>query len=228
MKLINPGSLAATLDALNEASFYETPLSKSQREGAAIWIAGPQGEPGSYAEMFAPTEIDYAGGARLFTGEAIRSRAGMGHILGEEACRALLRLDVSLDHVQDALARATAGMLNALMWHEERGNTLGMYCCRTCTLAMWRNLAAGGLEDSERRLTAGMKALKSHRDGKGRWKGFPFYYTLLALSEIDLRPAIEEMRYGAPAYEHVLRRSPRDDKFARRRRLLAERVLEKC
>lgn len=103
-----------------------------------------------------------------------------------------------------------------------------MYCCRTCTPALWRHLAVGGLEDSERRLTAGMKALKSHRDSKGRWKGFPFYYTLLALSEIDLPPVIREMRYAAPACERVLRRSPRDDKFASRRRLLAERILEKC
>ena len=31
-----------------------------------------------------------------------------------------------------------------------------------------------------------MKMLKAHCDGKARWGRFPFYYTLLALSEIDL------------------------------------------
>jgi hypothetical protein len=67
--------------------------------------------------------------------------------------------------------------------------------------------------------------LKEHRDGDGRWRRFPFYYTLLALAEIKGRSAIEEMRYAAPGLERVLRRRTRGSKYESRRRALAERIL---
>ena len=56
--------------------------------------------------MFAPSNEDYTEGVRLFTGERISSRVGTGHILGEEACRALLLLDVGLGEVENALDQA--------------------------------------------------------------------------------------------------------------------------
>ena len=224
MKIIHTRSLSATVDAINEAFFFGRSILKSDRQRAAKWIAGRQGEPGSYAGMFAPTKKDFAEGIRLFTGESIKTRAGTAHILGEEACRALILLDAGDYEASDALDLASDGML-ARLRKEPRP---GMYCCGKCSCALWRHLSAGGLDHAERRLAAGMKALKSCRDGKGRWKVFPFYYTLLALSEIDLSSAVREMRYAAPSCERVLKQSPKDDRFAQRRRLLAERILAKC
>jgi len=228
MRLVHRDSLAGTIDAVDEAFFLGRRLSKSAREQAAKWIAGRQGKPGSYADMFAPTETDFKRGARLFSGETIRTRAGTAHILGEEACRALILLDVSLAGVRQALGRASAGMMSRLRKARELAS--GIYCCGRCSVALWRHLAAGGLETvgPERLLTAGMKTLKSHRQGGGRWRRFPFYYTLLALSEIELPSALREMRYAAPTCERFLRRPSRDDPIDRRRRLLAERVLAKC
>lgn len=228
MKIVNSNSLAATLDAVNEAFFCGRSLSKSQREETAKWIAGRQGRPDSYADMFAPTENDLKEGVRVFTGERLRSRAAIRHILGEEACRVLILLDVSIAAVQNALNRASRGMMNALTRSEAGNSTPGMYCCGTCTCSLWRHLVVGGLEDAERRLAEGMKALKLHRDDNGRWRRFPFYYTLLALSELDLQSAIEEMRYASPVCKRYLRQSQKDNKIAQRRRLLAERILEKC
>ena len=225
MTLVHPNSLAATLDAVNDAFFDGRSLSPSERREAATWIAGRQGRPGSYADMFAPTDRDFREGATLFTGEMIRTRAGMAHVLGEEACRALILLDVAGGGVEKALDRATLGMARRL---KPRDLLRGTYCCGKCTCALWRHLAVGGLENAECRLAAGMKALKFRRDGRGRWRVFPFYYTLLALSEIDLPSSIKEMRYAAPACEKYLKRSPRDDTFDRRRRVLAERILAKC
>lgn len=228
MKIVNPRSLAATLDAINEAFFYDRPLSKPQRESAAKWIAGRQGKLRSYRGMFAPTERDYREGIKVFTGEKIRSGAATGHILGEEASRALILLDVPTENVLEALDRAGAGIMRAVKQVEAEGYTPGMYCCGTCSVAFWRNLTVGGLEGSERRLKAGMKALKSYRDGTGRWKRFPFYYTLLALSEIGIPSAADEMRYASPVCERILNRKPKKDKVSQRRRVLAERILEKC
>jgi len=224
MKMVNPNSLAATLEAVNEAFFYGRPIPKSQRDKCAKWIASRQGKAGSYAEMFAPTLKDFKGGVRLFTGEMVNSRAAVAHILGEEACRALILLDVSAVTVRTALQRASLGMMTRLGESRQRG----MYCCGKCSVALWRHLAVGGLDKAEQRLTAGIKKLKSYRDGQDRWKRFPFYYTLLALSEIEFPAAEKEMQYAAPILERLLRRSQRPKKIVRRRRLLAERIIEKC
>lgn len=233
MEWVDPTSLAATVDAVNDALFVGRKVSKAGRTEAARWIAGRQGLPGSYAGMFAPTKRDRAEGVRLFTGESIRSYGGGGHVLGEEACRALILLDVPLASVRDALARATEGMTRRLRKAEQRERNcgrpwLGQYCCGTCSVALWRHLAAGGLEDSERHLAAGMKALKTARLGDGRWRRFPFYYSLLVLGEADAPGAIAEMRYAAPGLERLLSRRPTGDAFDARRRALAERVLSRC
>jgi hypothetical protein len=67
--------------------------------------------------------------------------------------------------------------------------------------------------------------LKEHRDGRGRWRRFPFYYTLLALSEASGGSAEPELRYAAPGLERMLKRRARGDRYHRRRRTLAERIL---
>ena len=222
MEIVNHDSLSLTLDAVNEAFFSQQPLTQLQKEEVAEWIASRQGRPRSYANMFAPTEFDFNEGARLFTGERVQSRAATSHILGEEACRALILLDVDTAGVRDALERASLGMLSRL------GGTPGMYCCGKCTAALLRHLAVGGLEDCKHWLAAGLDSLKTRRDGEGRWRTFPFYYTLLILSEINSPLAVEEMRYASNVCERYLRRASKDDGVTQRRRTLVERVLEKC
>ncbi|KPJ62165.1 MAG: hypothetical protein AMS15_04840 [Planctomycetes bacterium DG_23] len=235
MKILNTRSLSATLDTVNEAFFYGRSLSESQRGKTAKWIAERQGKAGSYAQMFAPTEDDFREGIRLFTGEKISSRAGIAHILGEEACRVLILLNAPLKSVQDSLRRASLGMAQRLEKARNRDINAGrrwsgMYCCGRCTSALWRHLTVGGLKDAEgeRWLAAGIEALKHHRIGNGRWRRFAFHYTLLTLSEIALASAVEEMRYASPICEQYLRRPPKDDAITQRRRLLAEKILERC
>jgi len=232
MSLVRPDSLAGTLDAVDEALFFGRQLSEADRREAAAWIAARQGLPGSYHGLFAPTERDRSQGIRLFTGETVTTHAGKAHVLGEEACRALLLLDVDTEEVGRALGRATEGMLERLRAAEEREKHvgrpwLGQYCCGKCTVALWRHLAAGGLERAEHHLAAGVEALRLSRDGEGRWRRFPFHYTLLVLSEMDVSLAADELRYAAPAVQRLANRPPSSDPFATRRHALAERVLAK-
>ena len=226
MKLIDNNSLASTLDSVNEAFFYKRPLKKSERAQAAGWIASRQGLPGSYAGMFAPTGKDFRNGLVLFTGEKVSTRAGLSHILGQESCRTLLLLNVMSADVKKAMERAVAGFMPRMKQYIRADE--GTYCCATCSCALWRHLSAGGLGNSERLLTNGIKTLRSFRDGKGRWKTFPFYYTLLVLNEIELPAAVKEMQYAAPACERLLKREIKRDKISKRRRILAERILERC
>ena len=73
-----------------------------------------------------------------------------------------------------------------------------------------------------------MVELRGSRKGDGRWRRFPFYYTLLALSDIDLPGAVEEIRYAAPVCEAYLKRPPKPDSTSQRRHELVERVLGRC
>lgn len=218
---------------MNAALFDNRPLSLEERAAVSAWIADRQGLPGSYAGMFAPTSYDYAFGALTFTGEPVLSAAGTGHVLSEEACRVLFRLGADSLEVREALKRARRGIFHRLEQAEARGADAGVYCCGSCSVALWRHLSASGSAEDERRLENGLRALNHHRDEKGRWKRFPFHYTLLALSAIELPAARAELDYAAQNIERALRRLTKTDpgdlsRHDLRRKILMERILEIC
>ena len=63
-----------------------------------------------------------------------------------------------------------------------------------------------------------MNILKKSRDDKGRWGSFPFYYTILVLSEIDSPKAKAELKYFQTACEKSLKLlSKKNDIISKRR-----------
>jgi hypothetical protein len=228
MKLIYPNSLALTLDALNEVFFLGRSLSRRERTSVIRWLASRRGIKGAYRGMIAPTPFDFRRGARLFTGEKVTSGAAIGHVLGEESSRALILLDGSSPIAHEALKKSNKGIMKALVSCETPKRVRGFYCCGTCTAALWRHLAVGGLKQSRGRLAAGLKVLRKYRDGTGKWRRFPFFYTLLALTEMNDKLTANELRYAAPVCERYLRRYKAKNKYARRRHKVAEKVLAKC
>ncbi len=224
MKLVRAKSLAATIDRVNEAFFFHKKLARQERKHAAEMIAERQGLKGAYAHMFAPTAYDFENGIRVFTGERITSGAAIGHILGEEASRALIQLGIDTAAVKHAMLRAKKGMQGRL--HASVTKNRGFYCCGACTAALWRHLTVGGLDHAKTRLHKGAAVLKRHRDGLGRWRRFPFYYTLLALTEIDSSAAKAEMHYAAEVCERLVNHQNTRDKYGRRRLKLLETVLQ--
>lgn len=216
------------MDSLAEALFSKTPIPAARLAAAVRWIASRQGLPGAYAGMFAPTPRD-APGIRLFTGETIRSRAGIGHLLGEEACRLLAALAPKDRQVRAALDRAVHGMAARLDEFERRGCTPGTYCCGTCTAGYWRNLANGLLPRPAERLASGLAQLRQQRAGDGTWARYPFYFTSLALTEIGPALARDEMQYAATRWRPLLPRLTRaESPYARRRAAVGQRLLELC
>jgi hypothetical protein len=127
MKLLNARSLGRTLDAVSEAIFYDRSIPGAEAHRVAAWIAGRRGLQGSYAGMFAPTAQDYAEGIRLFTGERISSGAATGHILGEEACRALIQLGSTARGAAEALTEATRSMDERLESSEADARRRGFF-----------------------------------------------------------------------------------------------------
>jgi len=221
-KPVRTDSVVATVDAINDAHYARIPLSAADRAAAARFIAGRQGLPGSYSGMFAGVGSE-AKGIRLYTGERITS-ASARHILGEECCRALRLLKVKDAQVSAALSSAESGLSEALDRAERhpRFINIGLFCCGKCSVGLWRNAVSGGLDRREKRLTLGVRHLKTARKGDGEWRKFPFWYTVLALADIDSREARAELAYARPHIERILN-APARGESARRRRLLAER-----
>jgi hypothetical protein len=219
-----PTSLTSTIDSLNSAFFFGEPMGDKERHDAALYIASWQGKPHAYRGMFGMPTTELAQPLRLFTGETVTSGAAKCHIVGEEACRALWLLKSDDPTVQSAFAKARdafqAMYASPEVWLKQKG----MYCCGTCSAALWRHLAVSDFDFALPALEAGMESLKLHRKD-GRYRRFPFYYTVLALSEIDLPAARAELRYLAPACERSLHNPGRLEPYARRKQVLMERAL---
>lgn len=214
-------SLWKTLDSINEDFFFGRDIPKKDRLEAAKWIASRQGLKGSYYKMFAPTKTDFEL-SKAFTGEKIASWAATAHILSEEALRCLTKLDVNDESVKSAYKLANNDMVTRL--GDSRN---GKYCCGTCSVAFWRNLNVGGFNYQEERLKSGLTELKKSRLGTGKWRFFPFFWTLSALVEIDTKESVEEMEYAAPSIERALKRSAQEPVYDKRRKAICEMVLAK-
>ena len=218
--VVYPDSLACTMDSLNEDLFYGRTPPEAEVEAFAGWVLGRQGTAGKLAGAFIPTEEDLESGVRLFTGELLKTRLAARNILTTEVARALFLLVPATPGVREALERANRWLLGMCF-----ASSCVLGECAHSTLGWMRYLAAGALSDAEGRLETHLQVLSLHRDGRGRWKRFPFYYTLLALSETTLPAAVAEMRYAAPACERSLRRWGTEGRFTARQKVLLERVL---
>ncbi len=224
--LIHGQSVSETVDAVNAALFDEQRITVAERKLTARWLAARQGLPGAYGSTFAGFDSERKAGIVLFTGERIAS-ASARHILGEEASRALRLLRVTDAAVKSALERANQGVHGFLAraGHDAKNQKPGWYCCGKCTVGLWRNVLSGGLDRQEERLRSGLQQLRAKRDGAGEWRRFPFWYTVLALHEIDLPDAQQELAYATPLLERAAQRKPTASVFAQRRHRLAQRAL---
>lgn len=217
------------MDNVSEALLFGLDIEEDEKSQTVDFIIGQQGRFNAYAELFAPTDFDLKHDLILFTGEKIKSRVGKCHVIGEEASRTLHKLNLKSEKINKALEKADQSMLvmvNTLL--KEPRYEYGMYCCKSCTCAFWINLASGGLGNDTDMLKAGMKYLGRFRDGKGKWKGFPYYYTLHVLNDMESTIAMNEMKYTAGSIEKRLNKKPVENtKYELRRNYICEQILEK-
>jgi hypothetical protein len=228
MKYLDKNSLFKTIDNVSEAFLFGLAINESEKYEIADFIINQQ-HPGAYADTFGPTNVDLARDLVLFTGDKITSRVGKCHVIGEEASRVLRKLNLPTDKVKTALQRADSGLQNRVndCLAKQRYN-YGMYCCKSCSCALWINLASGGLNNNIALLVAGLDDLKQYRDSKGGWTGFPFPYTVYVLNEINPDIAINEMRYVAKFLEIRLKRKKNNPtKYDLRRDYIYEQILTK-
>jgi len=213
------GSLSGTIDAASDALQHGVDVPPEQREALVRWLVERQVLSGRNAGAFAPTADDLAGGVRLYTGEPLRTKLAAWNVLTAEAARLLILLGGSIEPAAETVERAAKWL--AVSCFGARGCVIGE--CAHSFVAHLRFLNAAHSDPAV--VVRGVNALRSERDGAGRWRRFPFYYTLLTLTEIQAEPARSELRYAIEACERVRGRSGRNETFVVRRRRLVERVI---
>jgi len=217
-KILVPESLQETLWRLEEVrQGFRSKIAADVQE-ALQWVLTRQGLQGSYFNMFMPTKQDLSQGVRLLTGERMRSDAATRHILSEEALRTVIVWNL---RSSSAVTQALKGF-NALL---EAGGKNGSWCCYTCSMAFLRSLAVVKPNRWDRTLEKGLNRIRKAQTSDGRWHGFPFYYTLLSLSEMDTPSARAELKHASKVAERLLKRYQSDDRTSRFRRLALEATL---
>ncbi len=224
MSLLNRSSLYKTVDNVNEALFYNKPISKKEANEIISWISGRLDTKHSYNHSFGLTDYDLNHPVYTFTGERLLC-ASMRHIMAEESSRVMIKLSEITGTKSPALEKTTDIFSKMLDNYRSYGKPEGTFCCGACTIGLWRHLNAGGLKKHQRSLPDGILALHGSRDESGKWGRYPFYYTLLALSEINDDSAIKEINYAMPACERAFKRLHKKGKFAKRRYDLLMRIM---
>jgi hypothetical protein len=220
MTILDSTSLMKTVDNINERFLFGEAISQEEGLEASRWIATRQGEKGHYRSLFAPTPSDFEHGIRLFTGEKLVC-ASARHIMGQEAARAVWLLGMADPAVQKAYQRATSWMHEDINFQQS-----GTYCCGRCTLAFWRHSWVGDFENKELHIVKGLAMMKDCRKQDGEWRSFPFFYAVYTLLDLDLEPALAELRYARPRMEKYLKNA-RTGSYSKRRINIIEKALDK-
>lgn len=219
-----PIGLASAVDCANEIIFYQKSTTPQEKKRLVNCFLSHQRRIGAHAGLFAPSDEDLAAGIRLFTGERLHTHLGPRNVLSAETVRACLLLGLQASPINGNLKQARLKLSGSCF--------AAQYCvlgeCAHSAVGFMRLLASDSDHDAMQRLSHHIKVLSSLRNGKGGWKRFPYYYTLLALSEINLTAAVEELRYAVPMFEKSIKRqSLLEPKFIRRRQQLLKNVLAK-
>jgi len=222
MTIVRPISLAGTLDLAAEAFFYHKPIPATHRQETASMLVSRQIHSGSNSGFFIPFTAETEVESRLFSGERLITEFARSHIQLIESARVLKLLIVDNDAVTQSVRIA-----------DQRMSTYcySQFCpkgeCKSLTIAYMRYLTSCDVKDAITRLNSLLSKLTSYRDGKGKWSGFPYYYTLLMLSELQDPLANQELQYAAPLCEKQLGQIGSTDPISIRRQAILTKALSR-
>lgn len=219
-RILVADSLAETLWRLEEVRRGFRLEVDTQVTEALDWVLSRRGLKGAYRGLFAPTEKDLRG-VKLLTGESIFS-AALRHILGEEALRTVFVWNLK---PSSALKKAKESFVYLLERGQSSARASGFYCCHKCTTAFLRTLAVVKPDGWRATLQKGVENIRKKRTPDGKWHGFPFYYTLLTLSEINLPSAKVELRHASTVAKKLLNRYQKEDRISRFRKIGLEAAM---
>jgi hypothetical protein len=222
MTIISPISLAGTLDSAAEAFFYQRPIPAAHRQETASMLISRQIQSGSNYGFFIPFTAETEVRSRLFSGEQLLTDFAHSHIQLIESARVLKLLGVDNETVTHSIRVADQRMSKYCY---------SKFCskgeCKSLTIAYMRYLASCNVNDTIMDLNPFLSKLTSYRDGKGKWNGFPYFYTLLMLSEVNDPLATQELQYAIPLLEKQLGQIGSADPISIRRQAIITKVLSR-
>ena len=218
--IIHRTSLSATLDATAEVFFYRQPLSNTLHEEIAALIINRQCQTGVNAGLFIPFAAESETKVKLFSGEQLKTTLAHTHIQLIEAVRILKLLALEGHSVTQSILLAEHCMEKMCY-----SNFCAKGECRALTIAYLRYLSLDGTGNSASQISTHLTNLTNQHDRKGKWGRFPFYMTLLMLTEADNPLAIQELKYAAPACKKQQAQNWLADPISKRRQEIIVKAL---
>lgn len=216
----NPISLVEIVDRINEMEQQGEFFSESMRRITAKTISKFYDGNMKFLGFYLPI-VDFNRGGRLFSGERLYTQLGINTVVSLEICRALAILAGDQPNVKSILNDINQRLLTKC--YVKDGCITGE--CAHNLVAFWRYLLVSNWPDRDERIKEFLHLLKYNRDGNGRWKHFPFYYTLMALLETRNNEAELELDYALPACEASLPFISIAEPYRQRRKSILSRCL---
>jgi hypothetical protein len=215
MTMAEPDCQEVTLETLAEVFFYSKPLPASKREQFTALFTSNQIRSGAKSGFFILPNNQNGTRPRLFSGEAITTAFAFRHLQLIESARLLRLLQVNNRPNAESIQLADQRM---------NSTCYAGFCskgeCKILTIAYMRYLATNLEKEAESKLASFLQKLSMHRDGKGQWGSFPYFYTLLMLSESLSPLACAELRYTVGHRKKISQQVLSSGSFASRRQAI--------
>ena len=197
MKLTDKQSLSKTVHHAAQFLFDGGTYTTAERARLANWILAHQNRHRGF--VFYPTDQDLKAGITLFSGEKPKAKFLAYNALELETLRLLALIQPKSPPVRRILREADQ-RLSALCF--ANGCTQGE--CAHASIAVLRYWLASDLRGSSPKFSYAINTLKQHRSGDGKWLKFPFFFTLLWLTELPGYIARDELAYVAGLCQKLL------------------------
>ncbi|MGD9676317.1 MAG: hypothetical protein AB7V19_06500 [Candidatus Bipolaricaulia bacterium] len=196
----------------------------AERAAVVTSLLDRQVSAGRKAGLFELSPRDWEEGPRLWTGELIRTKLAAEHVFSQEAGRLLHRLAGADPTVRQSVSRTAARLAGTC--YAVQHCTIGE--CATSFIGYVRFLTSVCGDEARGDVAWRLQTLLQHRSPNGRWKHFPFYYTVLVLSELPPPAGEGELAHASEACARALRRPSIGEPYATRRTRLLRHVLKEA
>ena len=214
--------LTQAVNVLQESLLFKQPLPEAKKAQALLTICSSFKQDNPYLG-FVSESFDRKKGLQIISCEKLHTKVGAYNVLGLEAAR-LLKLFEDQE-AQENILPEVEKRIKATCFAADC--TQGE--CAHAAVALWRYQAAGGLLQNSQNLNKQLLKLQKQRGTFGCWKGYPFYYTLLALLELNNSLAETEIKaVSQSCFRRLKRMRGRNAPCLAPRRIILERALEKA
>ena len=218
MNITDEGNLYKTIT--NAAMFLFNGGSYTPSENVILtrWILAHQNRYKGF--IFYPTQVDRENGIRLFSGEKPKTKFLADNAVELETLRILALIQPEALEVQQILQKANERLFRLCF---ANGCTQGE--CAHASIAFRRYLIAYDVEGSSDMFRQTLEGIKQKRSGDGKWHDFPFFFTLLWLTDLPYSFAYDELSYSQDYCKRLLvKKQPAREQID----LVKEMILQKA